>query len=208
LTPTRLEPSRAHLPAPRPPIGPGGCHNPEGSPSNLHVPDNLHVIHDHWIYAIGGKTNWGGTKAAHLIARVFTSSLCAADRRCWITVCMPVNNILLVEGVTVGGGANVSSRMSVHFGVSAGSDAFCVNYIDAFCIISEAPLSPTLSQPTSLGEDDPDWLPFSPSSSEGRSPDLGHQPSTSPSFVEVVHCEGKAPMEVGSASGRSSPRCS
>jgi hypothetical protein len=46
-------------------------------------------------------------------------------------------------------------------------------------------------------EDLPDWLLFSPLSSEGRLPALGHLSGISPatSFVDVVKGMGKAPTD-------------
>jgi hypothetical protein len=59
------------------------------------------------------------------------------------------------------------------------------------------------------GEDLPDWLLFSPSSSEGRSLEHGHPPraSLATSFADVIHWKGKAPMvELEPSSGHSLPR--
>jgi hypothetical protein len=53
-----------------------------------------------------------------------------------------------------------------------------------------------------MGEEVPDWLLFSPSSLEGRSPPFGRLSTGSPvaSYAEVVHSKGKAPIEPSGSS--------
>jgi hypothetical protein len=60
-----------------------------------------------------------------------------------------------------------------------------------------AAFSPSFVPSGSAGEELPNWLLFSPSSSEGRSPATGHLVGASPSssFVDVVRDKGKAPLE-------------
>jgi hypothetical protein len=61
--------------------------------------------------------------------------------------------------------------------------------------LNAAPFSPSTSLSRVAGKELPEWLLFSPSSSEGRSPASGRfaGPSLAPSFAEVVHGKGKSP---------------
>jgi hypothetical protein len=65
------------------------------------------------------------------------------------------------------------------------------------------PFSPSSSSRRAASEELPDWLLSSPSSSEGRSPSLGHfsghrsSSSLADSFADVVHNKGKALVEAG-----------